>query len=228
MMFLTTSSFLPHFCVLFLLFTEKHYFVVTKEIQETRKQVAMQPIANRIKETADDQNSERNSSTGTGNGRRSLPSTAGPQELDTTLPVSEMRIINMMAHMEKLGAHFDEAFSTRDGTVFALSHTTPEGLFVAIETEDPEGTMGESVWVIKSVLAVGPVPGRNGESTELAFEVDAKPVPTHDLGGKPPTIAPRDGNFILDHKTLYVTREGAEGALDNADLARKKRKTETA
>ena len=28
-MFLTTSSFLPHFCVLFLLFTEKHYFVVT-------------------------------------------------------------------------------------------------------------------------------------------------------------------------------------------------------
>ena len=29
MMFLTTSSFLPHFCVLFLLFTEKHYFVVT-------------------------------------------------------------------------------------------------------------------------------------------------------------------------------------------------------
>ena len=30
MMVLTTSSFLPHFCVLFLLFTEKHYFVVTK------------------------------------------------------------------------------------------------------------------------------------------------------------------------------------------------------
>ena len=29
MMFLTTSSFLPHFCVLFLLFSEKHYFVVT-------------------------------------------------------------------------------------------------------------------------------------------------------------------------------------------------------
>ena len=32
MMFLTTSSFLPHFCVLFLLFTEKHYFVVTMEV----------------------------------------------------------------------------------------------------------------------------------------------------------------------------------------------------
>ena len=29
MMFLTTSSILPHFCVLFLLFAEKHYFVVT-------------------------------------------------------------------------------------------------------------------------------------------------------------------------------------------------------
>ena len=29
-MFLTTSAFLPHFCVLFLLFTEKHYFVVTE------------------------------------------------------------------------------------------------------------------------------------------------------------------------------------------------------
>ena len=29
MMFLTTSSFLPRFCVLFLLFIEKHYFVVT-------------------------------------------------------------------------------------------------------------------------------------------------------------------------------------------------------
>ena len=28
-MFLTTSSFLPHFCFLFLLFTDKHYFVVT-------------------------------------------------------------------------------------------------------------------------------------------------------------------------------------------------------
>ena len=30
MMFLTTSSFLPHFCVLFLLFAEKHYFVATR------------------------------------------------------------------------------------------------------------------------------------------------------------------------------------------------------
>ena len=29
-MFLTSPSFLPHFCLLFLLFTEKHYFVVTK------------------------------------------------------------------------------------------------------------------------------------------------------------------------------------------------------
>ena len=29
MMSLTTSSFLPHVCILFLLFTEKHYFVVT-------------------------------------------------------------------------------------------------------------------------------------------------------------------------------------------------------
>ena len=33
MSFLTTSSFLPHFCVLFLLFNEKHYFVVTNWLQ---------------------------------------------------------------------------------------------------------------------------------------------------------------------------------------------------
>ena len=30
MMFLTTSSFLLYFCVFFLLFTEEHYFVITK------------------------------------------------------------------------------------------------------------------------------------------------------------------------------------------------------
>ena len=111
--------------------------------------------------------------------------------------------------MGKLGARFEKTFSRRDDTIFVLWHVVPDGLYAVLQIEDPEALTDETVWVVRCVRAAGFVNAMSGERLEMAFEVEAKPIAVADLGGRPPTISPKEGNFIIDYSRVFVTFGGA-------------------
>ena len=102
----------------------------------------------------------------------------------------------MAAHMDKMGAKFERSLARRDETVFALSHVVPKGLFATLQTNDGDGILDERIWTVHRVGAVGMMQSLGGELKEMAFEIDAAPIPTKDFGGKPPTVTPKEGNFV--------------------------------
>ena len=122
-----------------------------------------------------------------------------PQELDTTPPVADYRIVDIVASMAKLGARFEKNCSRRDDTIFALSHVVPDGLYAVLQITDPYTLADATLWVVRCVRAAGFINAMSGERLEIAFEVECKPLPASDVGDRPPTVSPKEGDFVIDY-----------------------------
>ena len=58
----------------------------------------------------------------------------------------------------------------------------------------------------------------------MAFEVESKPILASDLGGRPPTASPKEGNFVIHYSRVFVSYEGTQAKLEDVDPAKKKPK----
>jgi hypothetical protein len=204
---------------------------IATEIESTRQALnpqlcIEQPAASQQDTDTPLTDGERGHQGGKGPRPRSTSPELVPQDLDVMQPVAECRIGDMVAYMAKLGARFEKNFGRRDDTIFALSHVVPEGLYAVLQIEDPQTLTDETVWVVRCVRAVGFVNAMSGERMEMAFEVGSKPIPVADLGGRPPTVSPKEGNFVIDYSRVFLALQGAQAKLDDVAPAKKKPKTE--
>ena len=149
-----------------------------------------------------------------------------PQELDPTQPVADHRIVGMVAYMAKLGARSEKTSSRRDDTIFPLSHVVPDGLYAVLQITDLDTLTDESIWVVRCVGAAGFINAMSYARLQMAFEVESKPIPASDLGGRPPTVSLNEGNFVIDYSRVFLSYEEARGKLENVERAKTKPKTE--